>query len=134
MTPEQWQQLCEVNERINQIPYDAIEGAQEPPDWWSDIPAPGWSWVCRDYVLAKATALRNVGWDPRALTVIVCWTEPVDEPPQRERHGVLGVDVDGETWILDNRFPAPYRMRNPSADYLWEMRQIPGTTEWQAIT
>lgn len=133
MTPEQLDQLREVNARINALPYEAVRGAYEPVDWWSDVPVPGQSWLCRDYVLAKASALRDAGWDPLCLTVIVCWTEPVDEPPQRERHAVLAVAVDGETWILDNRYSEPYRMGDGTVDYVWEMRQIAGTTEWQAI-
>lgn len=133
MTPEQWRELCDVNSQVNEIPYEALQGTQEPPDWWSDIPVPGQSWMCRDYVLAKATQLRAAGWDPLSLTVIVCWTEPVGDPPARERHAVLAVEIEGETWILDNRFPLPYRKTQPAADYVWEMRQVAGTTEWQAV-
>lgn len=132
MTPEQMAQLREVNSRINQIPYSAIPGMGEPPDWTSPTPRPGWSWVCREYTQAKADALEALGWDPDALWTVICWTEPVgpvvaDHPYSgRERHEILEVRLPGETWLLDSRWPEPCRYGDPTSDiagYLFEGEQ-----------
>lgn len=129
MTPEQMQQLRDVNARENAVPYSAIPGMGEPPDWTSPTPRPGWSWVCRDYTQRKSDDLEALGWPSAALWTVLCWTEPVgpviaDHPYSgRERHEVLEVRLPGETWILDSRFLDPYRWDQPPADYLWEGQQ-----------
>lgn len=134
ITPEQLAQLREVNARENAIPYSAVPGVNEPPDWTSPTPRLGWSWVCRDYVQRKADALEMFGWDPNRLWSVICWTEPVapvvaGHPYSgRERHEVLEVRLSGETWILDSRWPEPERYGDPAADiaaYLWEGEQLP---------
>lgn len=129
VTESQLTQLREVNLRINAIPFDWSPSLDEPPDWWSDTPVPGRSWVCRDYVLAKAQALREAGWDSLRLTVILCYTEA------GEYHAVLGVRMDdGETIVLDNRFPEVYPMSAPPAAYRWDRRQVAGTTVFEPMT
>lgn len=129
MTPEQQQQLQTLNTDVNAIPYDSILGTHEPPDWWTDTPVSGNSFVCRDYVLEKAEKLREAGWPVTDLSVILTWTEVVIPPaPEndntgREYHAVLGVKVDSELWILDSRFDPIYLPANCPADYKWQRQQ-----------
>lgn len=130
MTPDQMAQLTQVNAQDNDIPYVETPGPGEKVDWWTDVPVPGKSFVCRDYCLKKADDLKALGWPAGDLTIILCWVEP----PTRGYHAVLGVTVDGEKWILDSRADAPYRFENPSPNlYTWDREQIPGTTEFRKI-
>lgn len=129
--------LREVNEQVNAVPYDAIQGAHEQYDEWFDVPAVAdpHSWVCRDYTIAKAERLREMDWPVGRLSVILCYTELGDY------HAVLGVDdsdagdrAPEHTWIMDNRTPNIYRMSAPVYRYRWERRQVAGTTEFEPIT
>jgi predicted transglutaminase-like cysteine proteinase len=130
LTPAQSQQLLDINRAVNELPFDATPGVGEPPDWWTDQPMAGNSFVCRDYVLMKADRLKALGWAASALTVILCWTEP----PDSGYHAVLGVELPGEeTWILDSRVTEPYPMSTPRLAYRWDRRQVAGTTEFARI-
>ena len=133
LTDEHRAQISQVNAEANAIPFDEVIGAHEPVDWWTDDPDADGSFVCRDYVLLKAEKLQALGWNPHDMTVVLCWTEPVGEPPQREYHAVLAVEVDGETWILDNRADDIYRWDQSPYDYQWDQRQVAGTTEFKSI-
>lgn len=133
MTPEQRDQLQAVNTEFNIIPYVAGMGPTEPVDYWAYQPEAGKSWVCRDYTEAKAERLRQAGWSPLALTVMLCWTEELPGIG-REYHAMLAVGVDGETWMLDSRFPDIYQLDQPPADYRWDRRQIAGTTSFDPVT
>jgi len=135
LTPEQQAQLQAINLEVNAIPYVEMPGKGEPPDWWNDQPVLGNSWVCRDYTLMKADKLKALGWPAGALTEMLCWSEPVGNPPARGYHAVLAVDTgDPSPMILDSRFDDIYRKDAPPADYLWVWQQIPGTTEFRQIT
>lgn len=126
--------LQELNAWVNQTPYVAGLGPTEPVDWWTWQPEPGQSFVCRDYVEAKAEALRDGGMDPSQLAVILCWTEPVLPPPNdREYHAVLLVKLGGESWVLDSRFTDIYPWSQPPADYRWDRVQVAGTTEFRPV-
>jgi len=134
MTPEQQQQLIEINREVNQITFTDLPGPGEAEDWWTDVQVPGRSWVCRDYVLAKADRLRAAGWSGTDLTVVLCWTELYGVPQKRDYHAVLAVEVgEAAPMILDSRFEAPYTMSRPPAAYVWDRRQIPGTVEFEPI-
>lgn len=129
MTPDQIDQLNAVNAEVNLVPYNATPGVGEPPDWWTDEPVAGNSWVCRDYTQMKADRLKSLGWAASALTEVFCWTEP----PNSGYHAVLAVETDGETWIMDSRFPLIYRIDAPPAAYRWDRRQVVGTVEFTPI-
>lgn len=131
MTPEQFLQLQEVNYSINEWPTDINIGPNEPYDSYIDKPTIGHSFVCRDYVIAKAERLQELGWNPLYLTQINCYTEPVEKPPAPVYHAVLGVEIPGDqTWILDSRFAEPYPLNQPVKPYQWVERLIPGTTRF----
>ena len=135
MTEDQLAELAGINEEINQIPYEALPGPDEPPDWWTDQPMAGRSFVCRDFVQLKADKLKAAGWPEAALTTLLCWTEPLpEEGGQRGYHAVLAVQAgDPIAMILDSRFDEPYPMDAPPVDYQWDRRQIAGTTNFEAV-
>lgn len=128
-TADQMVMLQAVQTEVNEIPYNAIVGSTESYDEWFDAPEAGDSWECRDYTLRKAQRLREQGWPPADMTVILCYTE------LNEYHAVLGVLApdDTTTWILDNRVPQIYPMATPPYPYRWERRQVAGTTEFAPI-
>ncbi len=132
MTPEQTGQLNRVNAEVNAIPFNELPGPGEPPDWWTDQPMAGRSFVCRDYTQMKADRLRALGWPAASLTVILCWVEP-PPPPGGGYHAVLGVEDGADTWILDSRWDVLYPMAAPPLAYTWDRRQIPGTIEYEDI-
>lgn len=132
--------LQRINTEVNAIPYQELPGPKEPFDWWTDIPVEGNSFVCRDFVLMKSDKLRDAGLPPTDMFVILCWTEivtPVTNPDDptsgRIYHATLGVDLDGETWVLDSRFDQIYRMSEPPVDYRYDRRQVPGTVEFVTV-
>lgn len=125
-TQDQLDQLFDVNQQDNDIPFIETPGPYEAPDFWTNIPVPGKSWVCRDYCMKKADDLKADGWAPLALTVALVYVET------GEYHATLAVD-DGEPqpWILDSRFSQIYRKDQPPAAYRWDRRQVAGTTEFE---
>lgn len=127
-TQAQLDQLFDVNQQDNDIPFVATPGPNEAYDFWTDVPVPGCSWTCRDYTQKKMDDLKALGWPPQSGTVVTCYVET------GEYHAVLAID-DGEPqpWILDSRYPQIYRMDNPPPGYRWVMRQIPGTTNFEAV-
>jgi predicted transglutaminase-like cysteine proteinase len=130
MTPEQLDQLNTVNAEVNAIPYNETPGLGEPPDFYTDTPIPGESWVCRMYTQDKASKLRDLGWPPLGLREFLCYVET------GARHAVLAVDDpdgSGDPYILDSRFPAFYRESAPPQGYRWEARQVAGEERWEAI-
>lgn len=133
LTPDQLRQLTAINLGVNALPYEEAIGAHETIDWWTDEPVSGQSWVCRDYVLAKADRLRVLGWPATDLRVLLCWSEPVGNPPERGYHAVLAVGQEPDVTILDSRFDDPYPMANPPVDYVWDRIQVPGGTDFEPV-
>ena len=135
-TAQQLAQLRAVNSQVNAIPYQGL-GVDQAVDNWIDAPAPGEVWLCRDYTVAKAKALREAGWPLSDLFIVLCWIEPEPPPgnprgaPVRQYHAVLGCRAGGDIYILDNRTPDIYDWRSPPFPYLWAHQQIPGTVEFR---
>lgn len=138
-SPDQVRVLEEVQNRIDEIPYSDLQGRVEGPDDWIDTPAPGHSWVCRDYAIAKGRELQISGFHPEMLSIVTCWTEPVLTPSPSESpgasrlyHAVLAVSFQDEIWILDSRAGSIYRAEQPQVEpfpYLWDKQQIPGSVD-----
>jgi predicted transglutaminase-like cysteine proteinase len=137
-TAEQLAQLRQVNTRVDLLPYEALPGKAEPPDWWTNEPVAGNSWVCRDYVEMKADQLKALGWAAPNLTTIICWTEVVGDPSNqwggRECHAILGVDTGGDGWILDSRADDIYPATAPVFDYRWIEQQIPNSVDFADVS
>ena len=126
--------LQTINSSVNVIPYVAGLGPTEVVDYWEYKPEPGKSWVCRDYVEDKAEQIRQMGFDPKNLRVVLCWTEPVLPPPDsREYHAVLLVVLNEANWILDSRFGLIYLWKDPPVGYKWDRVQIGGTDQFEAV-
>lgn len=139
-TPQQLAEMRQVNTAVNAVPYVELPGSGQPPDWWTDMPTPGDSWVCRDYTQMKADQLKTLGWLGTDLTVVLCWCEPgtdtvtANNPQGRGYHAVLACDASGDTWILDSRAADIYLWTQKPFDYLWYRQQIPGTTEFRDVS
>jgi predicted transglutaminase-like cysteine proteinase len=127
MNAEQQAELQGVNSHVNAIPFEELPKPGEGADVWKDTPDGG-SWVCRDYVLAKADELRKQGWAETDMTVVLCYVET------GEYHAVLGVAVEGEIWILDSRFDRIYLWAQPPAAYRWDRQQIAGTVDFRDVS
>lgn len=94
-------QLDGVNQIANQVRYveDVVNYGVE--DHWAapdEFFARGGD--CEDYVIAKYAALRMLGWPPERLRMAV-----VFDQQRAIMHAVLVVQVEGESYILDNRQP-----------------------------
>lgn len=128
-------ELQAINTEVNKIPYVAGLGPTEPVDYWSYIPEKGKSWVCRDYVEAKAQQIRDTGMESYCLRTLLTWTEPLLPPPnEREYHAVLAVTMMGEVWILDSRFDPIYRWNAPPVNYKWDRIQLASSNEFELVT
>ncbi len=130
--------LKQINSDVNQIPYDAIVGAHEPFDWWTDVPVSGQSFECRDYTLTKAERLRQAGFPVADMTIVLLWTEPVaptpGAPAVRLYHAVLACKIGSDIYILDNRYSDVYLWTTPPFDYKWAEQQIPGTVNFNDVS
>ncbi len=134
MTPDQRMQLFNINSEVNAIPFEELPGPHEPPDFWTDEPVAGDSWVCRDYCLRKADKLKAVGWPALSLTEVFCWVEP-PPPPGGGYHAILAVETDDGVWFLDSRVDEPYPNRPPlPLAYTGDRRQIAGSIEYEPFS
>lgn len=133
-TPDQLTELQRINAQWNAIPFEAL-GVDAGEDNWIEAPVPGQVWECRDYVAAKAKALREGGWSVGDMSVVLCYTEPESaapgEPAARAYHAVLGCSAGGVLYILDNRVGTVYPWDHPVYDYVWLHQQIPDTLTWR---
>lgn len=64
--------------------------------------------------------LTAIGFDVTGLMARVLWMAPAGAPPRPRSHMVLGVDIDGETWLADAGFggcvlTAPLRLFSDDA-------------------
>lgn len=138
MTPDQLAQLDTVQGDGNALPYEALPGPQEPADWYTDVPVPWQSFVCRDYVQYKASRLKALGWDGALLRELVCELTAPD-PDAGEWHAVLAVadpalgPGDPDPYILDNRQQNLYRQSVPPPGYRWRYLQVAGSAGFAPV-
>lgn len=90
-----------VNTKVNLLPYKSEIG-----DDWTPAATEG---DCDSYATAKQWRLVHAyGWPERATRLATCFVEPSAASEKRNRyHCVLLVDLDGTTYVLDNRHPLP---------------------------
>ena len=95
LSPETWQALQNVNERINHAlrPMDDKRHYGRAEYW--NIPTDGYG-DCEDYALSKRKALLDAGFSEAALRLAIVLTR------SRERHAVLTVTTDHGDFVLDN--------------------------------
>ena len=115
-----YDQMAEVNEAVNEKPYTADAEQYGKSDFWEALTDTG---DCEDYALAKYQALVAAGFSPNELRLACCYTE------SGEYHAVLLVDLDGATWVLDNRQPHPTQYA--LLPYKWDKLQVAGTPRWE---
>lgn len=104
-----------VNAKVNALPYKAEIG-----DDWTPITDAG---DCDSYATEKYRRMVLAGWPKSALRLATCYVE------SGEHHAVLLADLDGQTWVLDNRYPHP--MEYDLLPYRWGKLQIAGTQQWE---
>lgn len=111
--------LVAVNSEFNLLPYKA-----EIADDWTPITTEG---DCDSYATAKFARLVSMGWPLSALRLATCYV--LDVPPPDNYHAVLLADLDGQTWVLDNRYPLP--MPFDMLPYKFDTLQVAGTQFWE---
>jgi predicted transglutaminase-like cysteine proteinase len=117
--------LREVNAAVNQFPYRSDPERYGKPEFWEVADAGGSD--CEDFALAKLHRLLTLGWPISALRLATCWCFPNKEG----YHAVLLADLEGQTWVLDNRHPHP--MEYNMLPYEWDKVQVAGTMTWNNV-
>ena len=107
-----------VNTKVNMLPYKS-----EPIDNWDEIDEQGGD--CDSYAVGKMQRLKAMGMPISQMRLATCWCLPNREG----YHCVLLVDLDGQTYVLDNRYPLP--MEWDLVPYEWDKLQIAGTMNWE---
>lgn len=99
------EQLEAVNRFMNLAPYVTDIVNWGVPDYWETIHEflrkDG---DCEDFAIAKYFSLKALGFDPRAMRVVV-----VEDTNLRTPHAVLAVYGEGGPVILDNQLPHPVK-------------------------
>lgn len=92
-----------VQARVNKLPYVSDLANWGMADRW-ETPAEMFArgGDCEDYALTKYFALRDLGLSEHAMRIAIVW-DNVDQ----EQHAVLFITVDGQNWVLDNKFAVP---------------------------
>lgn len=110
-----------VNTKVNLLEYKTQIG-----DDWNPFTDNGFD--CNNYATRKMEELHSRGVPASVMRLATCWVFPNHEG----YHCVLLVDVNGETVVLDNRYPLP--MDWQVVPYEWHKFQIAGTREWELAT
>lgn len=117
-------QLKLVNAKVNLLPYKSDADRYGQPEWWDEINGSGGD--CEDFAIAKMRRLLADGWPISSLRLATCYVET------GEYHAVLLADLDGQTYVLDNRYPHP--MEHDMLPYEWHKLQVAGTQTWEWAT
>jgi predicted transglutaminase-like cysteine proteinase len=91
-------QLAQVNAFVNATSYRPDSQVWGKSDYWA---APGEFFArggdCEDYAIAKYMSLKQLGFDPKAMRILV-----LKDTRRDLLHAVLAVEHAGQTYILDN--------------------------------
>lgn len=91
--------LRAVNDFMNRARYVVDEINWGVKDYWA---TPGQFFAqfgdCEDYAIAKYMSLRALGFDVAQLRIVV-----LQDLNLKVAHAILAVEIDGQTWILDNQ-------------------------------
>lgn len=117
-----------VQTKVNMFPYLSDATRWALPDFWEEINESGGD--CEDYAVAKMQRLKAMGLPASAMRFATAFVEPSAAGDKRDRyHGVLLVDLNDQTYVLDNRYPLP--MEYDLLPYEWHKFQVPGTQNWE---
>ena len=120
LTPQSWQQLIAINDRINSS-IKPVEDGQI--DRWSPYVKEG---DCEDFALTKQRELIRAGWPSDALLITTAFL------PDGVYHAVLVVRTDRGEFILDNLNKAVLPWQQ--VPYRWNKRQAVGNPQiWLSI-
>lgn len=91
--------LDDVNRYMNRSTYIVDPVNWGVPDYWA---TPDEFFLkdgdCEDYAISKYITLKRLGVDPASMRLVILQDENL-----RAAHAVLGVQLDGEIYILDNQ-------------------------------
>ncbi len=91
--------LQAVNDFMNRARYVVDEINWGVKDYWE---SPGLFFArfgdCEDYAIAKYMSLRALGFDVAQMRIVV-----LQDLNLKVAHAILAVEIDGQTWILDNQ-------------------------------
>lgn len=91
--------LQAVNDFMNRARYVVDEINWGVKDYWA---TPGQFFDqfgdCEDYAIAKYMSLRALGFESTQMRIVV-----LQDLNLKVAHAILAVDIDGQTWILDNQ-------------------------------
>lgn len=118
-----------VNAKVNLLPYKADAETFGTPEFWERV-CDAEAGDCEDYALEKYHRLLLIGAKPEQMRFATCFVEPAAAAEKKDRyHCVLLFDLDGTTYVLDNRYPHP--MEHNFLPYEWHKLQIAGTQQWE---
>jgi predicted transglutaminase-like cysteine proteinase len=92
------EQLRAINQFLNEWRYKADDQNYGRRDYWATpLEFLGHSGDCEDYAIAKYVSLRQLGFTPEQLRLVV-----LRDVVRELAHAVLAVYLDDEVYILDN--------------------------------
>ncbi len=95
------EKLARVNAHLNRAPYIIDPINWGVADYWATpIEFLRKDGDCEDYAIAKYLALKQLGFDPATMRVVV-----LEDRNLKVDHAVLAVRLDGRLYILDNQTP-----------------------------
>ena len=112
-----------VNSKVNLLPYKSDPERYNQPELWKEIDEEGGD--CEDFAIAKMQRLKAMGLPISQMRLATCYCFP----NKVGYHAVLLVDLAGQTYVLDNRYPLP--MEYDMLPYEWDKLQIAGTLNWE---
>ncbi|MEP9360252.1 transglutaminase-like cysteine peptidase [Sphingomonas sp. KR3-1] len=117
----QVEQVAGVQAAVNGLPYVSDMANWGMADRW-ETPAEMFArgGDCEDFALTKYFALRDLGMPESAMRIAIVW-----DTTDQEQHAVLFVDAGGQSWVLDNKFPAPVAAASVAARYrvIWSVNR-----------
>ena len=90
-----------VNTFWNKMKYEYDNKTWQKPDYWA-VPAEFAlknKGDCEDYAIAKYYTLKELGVPAEAMRIVI------GRIPPNEAHAILVVFLDGDAFVLDNRYP-----------------------------
>jgi predicted transglutaminase-like cysteine proteinase len=115
------ERVVAVQARVNKLPYVSDLANWGMADRW-ETPAEMFArgGDCEDFALTKYFVLRDLGVSESAMRLAIVW-DNVDQ----EQHAVLFVDVDGQGWVLDNKFAVPVPATSVETRYrlIWSVNR-----------
>ena len=107
--------LDKINRTVNwEIAYERDIDQYGVSEYWA-LPESG-KGDCEDFALEKRRRLLAEGWPASDLRIAACWVE------NGGYHAVLVAVLDGDWWVLDNRYDIMWRW-DQMQHYKWHKMQ-----------